>query len=358
MPNHKISLLFSYNYFKNTQLSKIDCFLNTSISKPLIVCAMVTNRCNSHCRQCDVWKRKPVREMSTKQWKSALSKLRQWIGPFYLNIFGGEPFLREDLFEIINFAYNKGIFTDVITNGLLLSARLKELNNSNLSKLTMSLDGVTAKTHDFLKGRGSFKEIIPAIKALQGTKKDLIITINSIMLKQNFHELPALAHFVKTHNLNGIYFRILCWKGFNKDYSKDWFLKNPLWPRESKMTERVLKELIHLKKGGHPILNSVRYLQLAKEYFRNPNIMRSKKMICLSPYQRLTIHPEGQIIRCTRYFGNILKDNIPEIWKSEKTKQLRKELLSCKESCMLRDWYFEDTIASKLSRAKMALFGK
>lgn len=360
MSDYKTSLMLSYNYFKNMQLSKIDRFLNTSMSKPPVVCIMITGKCNSHCRQCDVWKRKPTKELSTEQWKSAISKLKKWIGPFYLNIFGGEPFLRKDLFEIIEFAQNKGIFTDVITNGLLLSARYRELSNSNLSKITVSLDGATAKTHDFLKGHGSFKSVVPAIKTLRKSQKDLIITINSIMLKQNLQELPALVHFVKSNNLNGIFLRILCWEGFNKDYSEDWFLKNPMWPgNDRSKVEKIIGNLIQLKKEDYPIINSVKYLQFAKEYFKNPNILSSKKITCLSPYECLTIFTKGDIKLCSRYpLGNILKNECATIWRSGKRKQLKKELLNCKKACMLRDWRFEDTIISKLSRARKTLFQK
>lgn len=360
MSDYKTSLMFSYNYFKNMQISKIDRFLNTSISKPSVVCLRITGRCNSHCRQCDVWKRKPLKDLNTEQWKNAISKLKKWIGPFYLNIFGGEPFLRKDLFDIIKFARNKGIFVDVITNGLLLSARHKELNNSNLSKLTISLDGITAKTHDFLKGQGSFKSVVSAIRTLRKVQKNLIITINTIMLKQNLQELPALVRFVKANNLNGIFLRILCWEGFNKDYSESWFLKNPMWPGSDKCKVRdVIEELIQLKKEGYPIINSVKYLQLAKEYFKNPSVLSSKKITCLSPYERLTISTKGEIKLCSRYFlGSILEDECSTIWKSGKLKQLRKEILNCKKSCMLRDGCFEDTIISKLSRARKTLFGK
>lgn len=360
MVSYKTSLLISLNYFKNLQLSKIDRHFNTTLSRPPIICIKITGRCNSHCIQCDIWKRKPVKELNTKQWKNAISQLKGWIGPFYLNIFGGEPFLRKDLFEIIEFAQNKGIFTDVITNGLLLSARYKELNDSNLSKITISLDGITAKTHDFLKGGGSFKSVVPAIKTLRKIQKNLIITINTIMLKQNLQELPSLVRFVKSNNLNGIFLRILCWEGFNKDYSEDWFLKNPMWPGNDKHeVEKIIAELIQLKKEGYPIINSVKYLQLAKEYFKNPNVLNSKKITCLSPYECLIISTKGEIKLCSRYFlGSILEDECSTIWKSGKLKQLRKEILNCKKSCMLRDGCFEDTIISKLSRARKTLFGK
>lgn len=361
MVNYKISLLLSWNYFKNMQLSKIDRFLNTSISTPPLVCIRITEKCNGHCRQCDLWKRTTsVNELDTNQWKEVILKLRKWIGPFYLNILGGEPFLRKDLFEIIDFAYGKDVFTDVITNGLLLSNRLKELNNSKLSKLTISLDGVTARTHDFLRGRGSFNRVIPAINALCKNRGGLVITINTIMVRQNLQELPALIRFVKANDLNGIFLRVLCWEGFNKTCPENWFSKNPLWPGNYKpKVGEIIEELIQLKKEGYPIINSVKYLQIAKEYFENPDTLKSKNLTCLSPHQCLIISTTGEAKLCSYHpLGNILEEDISKTWKSEKVRRLRCNLLNCKKSCMLRDWQFEDTTASKISRARKALFGK
>lgn len=361
MTYYKRNLLLSLNYFKNKQLSKVDRFFNTSISKPPYVYLKITERCNSRCRHCHIRKAKnDTKELDTNQWKCIILKLKKWIGPFYLKISGGEPFLREDLFEIINFAHSKHIFTSVITNGSLLPIRFEELSKSNLSRLTISLDGVTAETHDFFRGSGSFKRIIPSINILKKeNKRNLIVTINSVMSEQNFHELPALVKFVQNNKLQGIFFTALLWRMFYKKNFNRGFLDDPLWPKDYEKVKKILEELIQLKKKGYPIINSIKHFQLIKQYFKNPNIIKSQNITCSFPYEYLVLNPKGKIVLCYNHLTNsILKYDPSMIWKSKKVKQLKRKFLNCRIACLVSCGFFDDTIISNLSKVKIVLFGK
>ena len=71
----------------------------------------ITDRCQSHCATCNGWQSPSeykYEELSTNDWKFILYSLQQWLGKFDFIFTGGEPFLREDLLEIANYAAEIG----------------------------------------------------------------------------------------------------------------------------------------------------------------------------------------------------------------------------------------------------------
>lgn len=86
--------------------------------------------------------------------EKVITELKKWLGVFYLNLCGGEPFLRKDIFEIIKFANNSGVITDVTTNGSLLDDTIiKKIIDYRLPKIILSLEGIDRKTHDELRAK-------------------------------------------------------------------------------------------------------------------------------------------------------------------------------------------------------------
>jgi len=67
-----------------------------------------TFRCNLRCKQCGQFKPQyDSKEIPARQWITIPKKLRHWLGTYHLVISGGEPFIREDILDIIEFAYVK-----------------------------------------------------------------------------------------------------------------------------------------------------------------------------------------------------------------------------------------------------------
>jgi len=97
--------------------------------RPITVNLEITYRCNSNCKYCPTEKlneknsQEIKKEMTTEQIFSMIDEL-SGIGMKRLAIGGGEPLLREDIGEIINYAKQKKIFTFISTNGILLPKKL------------------------------------------------------------------------------------------------------------------------------------------------------------------------------------------------------------------------------------------
>ncbi|MBF0595173.1 MAG: radical SAM protein [Candidatus Omnitrophica bacterium] len=141
-----------------------DSFLN-------VVTIEVTNRCQSRCRMCGIWREKDRQELSCAQVVRALERLSRHFRIKTVSITGGEPLLHPDLENIIRHLlafrnkgkikvlglYSNGMFTAALRR--LLSSNKRDLQGMFLG---ISLDGVE-KTHDHLRGRGSFRKAIASL---------------------------------------------------------------------------------------------------------------------------------------------------------------------------------------------------
>ena len=109
------------NFAKNEIFKKISYYFNLPLVKPTNIAINITHRCNLKCKTCTFWRHKQTDELSTDQWKRVFLDLKRWLGSFWLDISGGEPLLRRDLFALTKFATSNHIKTRVITNGFLLN---------------------------------------------------------------------------------------------------------------------------------------------------------------------------------------------------------------------------------------------
>ncbi len=129
----------------------------------------INNECNLNCKHCRVSEKNDNEKLSLKEAKSLLSEL--WYnGTTMLNLSGGEPFLRSDIFEILDFAQK---FEDIVitTNGTLLNEeKCKKLSTYKNIKLSISLDGLE-ETHDkFRRKKGAFRKVIDTLPILNKYK--------------------------------------------------------------------------------------------------------------------------------------------------------------------------------------------
>lgn len=333
------SLKVGLNGLKNDRLYKMEycCGRNFNLSKPTIICPLITYKCTFQCKQCGIWKRE-FDELDTSQWKKIILDLRRWIGPFYMSICGGEPFVREDLLELVNFSNNLGIVTDVITNGSLIDQGLaEEIAKSKLDKITFSLDGANPQTHDSLRNfEGAFDQVVKAIKILHLTSPKLNISVNTTIMSKNLGELKSLVNFVIKYGLNGIYFRGLICSDLQKGFDNDTYDGTALWPKDHNKPCEIIDELIGLKRSGCPISNSVKHLEYMKQYFKDPH-SKFENLNCLRPMRSLIIRADGSVIVCDTVVGSLLSTRPEELWNLDRTLSVKRQKMKCKRSCMLRD---------------------
>jgi uncharacterized radical SAM superfamily Fe-S cluster-containing enzyme len=126
-------------------------------SAPLRMDMALTFRCQNDCIHCYAGGPHSTPELTTEQWKKAIDKLSD-VGVFILTFTGGEPTLRDDLPELLQYAQNKGIVTGLISNGRRLRDKtyVATLERSGLDFLQVTLESHKSEVHDKMtKAKGS-----------------------------------------------------------------------------------------------------------------------------------------------------------------------------------------------------------
>ena len=153
----------------------------------------INNECNLNCKHCRVSEKNDNEKLSLKEAKNLLAEC--WYnGITMLNLSGGEPFLRNDIFEILDYAQK---FEDIVitTNGTLLNdEKCKKLSTYKNIKLSISLDGLE-ETHDkFRRKKGAFKKVIDTLPLLN--KYNIKYAIKYTLSKETAEDSVKLLNFI------------------------------------------------------------------------------------------------------------------------------------------------------------------
>jgi mycofactocin radical SAM maturase len=151
----------------------------------------ITLNCNLACRHClsDAGKTM-VGELSTGQCRRLIRHLAA-MKVFQINIGGGEPFIREDFLDLLDYTHENQVVTCVSTNGLLVDDALaRRLARLKMLYLQVSLDGATAEVNDAIRGKGTFAKILRAadVLAQHGVK----FSLNTVLTRTNYPQLEEL----------------------------------------------------------------------------------------------------------------------------------------------------------------------
>lgn len=156
---------------------------------PVLLAWEVTNACDMHCRHCGLDSGLPLEdELSTEEALRVLDELGQ-IGLKHLLLVGGEPLVRPDILKLA--ARGARYFTvGINTNGYRLDREMAErLREAGVSQVRVSLDGVDASTHDFLRREGSFNRAMEALDACLAQDFPEV-GIQATLSQWNYSQLP------------------------------------------------------------------------------------------------------------------------------------------------------------------------
>ena len=159
---------------------------------PYAVLCELTHRCPLSCPYCS----NPVElelksnEIDTKTWKKALSEAVK-IGILQAHFSGGEPTARKDLEDLVEHASKIGLYTNLITSGVLIDEdRLKKLYDAGLDHVQISIQDTDQDNSNKIAGFKGHNKKINTCKLIR--KVGLPLTINSVMHRQNLHNLKDM----------------------------------------------------------------------------------------------------------------------------------------------------------------------
>ena len=142
--------------------------LAAGLNSPICLTWEWTYACDLQCVHClSSSGRRDPNELSTEQMKAVVDQLAE-MQVFYVNIGGGEPMLRPDFFEIVEYCVAKGVGVKFSTNGGRINAEnAKRLASMDYVDIQISLDGADAITNDAVRGEGTYARVRTAMNHLR-----------------------------------------------------------------------------------------------------------------------------------------------------------------------------------------------
>ena len=280
-------------------------------SKTLIPYAMLcelTHRCPLSCPYCS----NPVElelksnEISTDLWKTALSDGVN-IGILQAHFSGGEPTARKDLEELVSHASKIGLYTNLITSGVLINEdRLKKLYDAGLDHVQVSIQDTDPKNSEKIAGFKGHQKKIETCGLIR--KVGLPLTVNAVMHRQNLHNLKNMIELAVELDAERLEVAQVQYYG--------WALKNQtafLPTREQLDKATVIVEEARIKYKGI----------LAIDYVV-PDYYAKKPKSCMGGWGRqfLNITPAGKVLPCHAAesldflnFDNLKEKSLAWIWE-------------------------------------------
>ena len=283
---------------------------------PFFLSHLITGRCNCNCPTC-LWRDNKVEELET----SVIERLYQGakdVGFIANSIWGGEPLLRQDLGQLCRSSRENGMMTTVITNGLLLADRAREIGKE-VHCIIVSLDYPDSKAHDSFRGTpGLFTRAVEGIEILKRLNSPRKIIINCLLHRGNESMMGQMADLARSLGVS-------LWvcpakEGILKETGET--NRETLASRESQ--QQVARELLSLKNKGYPINNSRAYL---RRYLLNMT-----PYVCRAPFVFVTVTPDGNVTNCFNYdrpYGNVRVSPFHKIMKNWD----RREVATFTEEC-------------------------
>jgi MoaA/NifB/PqqE/SkfB family radical SAM enzyme len=316
---------------------------------PELVILEVTQRCNMNCAMCynaNAVERKE--KTSTTELKNLICQIKE-LGCKMLSLTGGEPFLREDLLELISYTQKKGIECVVYTNGILLEKYAEMIIKSGLSKLFISLDSHNKENYEKIRGiSGTFELVLGGIRKIAKLKKQLNAPIEirtaAVIMQSNIDELVDLVDFSRKLGVDGITFKPVTVSTVKFSTSPDSMFesnleeKKMLWPTKDQISklDGILDKLSEEHDKDNFVWDTRDYFQTLKRYFRNP----SNKFIdirCKKGYNYLVVDKDGYILPCwgmrPKNGWNIKRKSVEGVWNSEEYEMIRKKMETCNHPC-------------------------
>jgi radical SAM protein with 4Fe4S-binding SPASM domain len=285
-----------------------------------------TRACNLNCKHCGAAKEKYKNELTTQQIKLLVDQLAELKVRFFAAT-GGEPLLRDDIFEVFLYASKMGIKTGIATNGFFIDKKTAEkIKSSGIVSVQVSLDGLE-KTHNSIRGnQKSFQNAVNAIRFLKELKIS-IVSVATTITPLNIKELDGLKKIISDIGVS--VWRISTIMPIGRASSKELML-SPLQLRF------LLEWIIENKSRGLKISIGENLPFLGKYEKR----VRSAPLICPVGFTACCIGTDGHVRGCPEQpdiekyrEGSILEKPFLEIWKYGFRRYRDREILNQDKKC-------------------------
>lgn len=287
--------------------------------------------CNQKCIHCYAAGQNYAeqKELSTDDWKKIIDRCKKAYIP-QLTFTGGEPTIRKDLIELID--YSRWFVTRLNTNGVLLTEELcNKLYNASLDSVQITFYSSNEEEHNKLVGADNYKKTVQGIK--NAIKTGLSVSINTPLCTINKNYIDTLKYLkelgVKYVTCSGL------------------IITGNAKKEESQTTQLSKEELYKILKDAKEFADK----NLMEISFTSPGWLEEEKIrglglnvpSCGACLSNMAIAPDGEVVPCqswlgkTAGLGNMLTNNWNKIWNNPKCKRIRKNSANTTGKCPLKD---------------------
>jgi len=270
-----------------------------------------TLRCNARCSFCGSrCGETPSQELTTQQILAAFQDVANKMDAtqIMINVTGGEPLLRSDLFEVMRQCTAMGFSWGMVTNGMRITPQVAaEMKAAGMRTISISLDGLQ-EIHEALRGvPGSFPKIIQGIRMLKEEAFLEQLQVTTVVSRKNIHQLEDMYPLLKTLGLDS--WRVAMVDPIGRAREHEELL---LGPQELQTYLRFVTA--HKEDSELPVITS------CSHYLGNAQLGRHH-FVCNAGQTVASILANGDIFVCPNVprkpeliQGNVLRDSLPEIW--------------------------------------------
>ena len=291
------------------------------------MCIIVTYRCPMQCQMCDIWK-----NPTKKQDEISIDEIKKLPNVKFINITGGEPFVREDLEDIIEVCFQKSPRVVISTSGWFEDRIISMAKRFPKIGIRISIEGLSKK-NDELRGReGGFDK---GLRTLLRLKEMGLKDIGFGITVSNHNSADMLSLYQLSKSL-GMEFATAAFHNSYYFHKSDNLItnKDEVCANFEQLIEWQLKE-------KHP-----------KSWFRayfNKGLInyingKPRLLPCEAGLVNFFVDPYGEIYPCNgledKYWkesmGNIRNvDSFDEIWQSEQAERVREQVRNCPKNCWM-----------------------
>jgi len=303
----------------------------------------ITRRCNLkcvHCRSSSETEAAGHPDFTLDEAKKIMDDIASYASPV-LVLSGGEPLLRQDVFDIARYGSKKGFRMCLATNGTLVTDKIcEQIRDADIKMVSLSLDGAKPETHDnFRNQEGAFAGTMNAIRLFK--KHKIPFLINSSFTLRNRDEIPDIYKLVKSLGASAWYMFMIVPTGRGEDIMEE------LIPED--VYDEILEWHYEMEKNEDELLMrptcAPHYYRIVRqkakeegEKFQRRNLKFSTggSKGCLAGQLICLIDVDGEVQPCS-YFaksaGNVKTTRFKEIWEeSDLFLQLR-DFKGYKDNC-------------------------
>ncbi|MDD2853655.1 MAG: radical SAM protein [Desulfuromonadaceae bacterium] len=278
------------------------------LCKPTFVSFNSLNSCNQTCPMCAVW-RQNSNMLTLAEMEPIFRDLKQF-GFKVIEISGGEPFLRDDIFEIFAMLDRIGFLYTTATNGTLLTSEVIEKlkMTKGLLQIAVSIDSLNQSTYEHLRGRNFLPVVLQNLEMLLAAKLAFPVKLNLVMNRINYRETVKFLEFAKSKGISLSVFPINQGEGFFHRHSDPQFRATD---DELQEMAGIFRELARLRRAGEPLWEYSGFYDLAAEY-----VLGKPVGPCDAGKMYIDLNADGQVAVCLDHdgVGDIQQTSIKDIW--------------------------------------------